>query len=303
MKRKIALLALALCCLLVLSACGCSHEEWTEADCENPKTCVECGETEGSPLGHSWIVASCETAKTCEVCGKTEGEPLGHSWVDATCDTPKTCSTCSLTEGDPLDHQWQDATTEAPKTCAVCAATEGERIVTDPRFTTAANQHAFGLWQCTLSLTGEMMELEGFNGTFDCLLNLELNNDGTMIMGLSLADPDAFQESMVQYVVDTTYAELEASGYSKEQANEAMQTVYNMTIEEFAQTTVNSFDFNSIFEQFSMEGVYYVDGTLLYSGTDWDNMSSEEVSFEDDVMIMSGGIFDEAYTVFNRVTE
>ncbi len=81
--------------------------EWVNADCDTPKTCENCGATEGESLGHEWVNADCDTPKTCENCGATEGESLGHAWVDATCDTPKTCGTCGATEGTVAEHQYE----------------------------------------------------------------------------------------------------------------------------------------------------------------------------------------------------
>ena len=54
--------------LTVLTGCGHEHK-WTEATCTEPKTCTECGKTEGEPLGHKWKEATCTEAKTCSVCG------------------------------------------------------------------------------------------------------------------------------------------------------------------------------------------------------------------------------------------
>ena len=76
MKKRICVLCLVLACLLVLTACGCKHETWNAADCLNPKTCAECGETEGEALGHAWVDADCLTPKTCSTCGETEGERI-----------------------------------------------------------------------------------------------------------------------------------------------------------------------------------------------------------------------------------
>jgi hypothetical protein len=61
-----------------------------------------------SALGHSWIDADCDTPKTCTTCGETEGKALGHAWVDATTEAPKTCSRCALTEGDKLPGDTPD---------------------------------------------------------------------------------------------------------------------------------------------------------------------------------------------------
>lgn len=86
MKRRILFVLLAMFCLTLLVGCSCEHV-WTEADCRNPKTCSECQETEGAPLGHDWSAATCEAAKTCTRCAVTEGEPLGHTpgeWTEVT---------------------------------------------------------------------------------------------------------------------------------------------------------------------------------------------------------------------------
>lgn len=58
----------------------CHHEKWLEATCTSPKTCAECGATEGETLGHEWKEATCTEPKTCEVCDATEGDALGHSF-------------------------------------------------------------------------------------------------------------------------------------------------------------------------------------------------------------------------------
>lgn len=63
---------------------ACAHN-WTEADCEKPRTCSICGATEGEALGHKWVDATCEKAKTCSACKKTEGDPLGHQFVEGVC--------------------------------------------------------------------------------------------------------------------------------------------------------------------------------------------------------------------------
>ena len=49
---------------------------WTDATHEEPKTCSECGETEGEALPHEWCKANYQEPKICELCGETEGEPL-----------------------------------------------------------------------------------------------------------------------------------------------------------------------------------------------------------------------------------
>lgn len=50
-------------------------------------------------------------------CGITEGEPLGHAWVEATCQAPRTCSVCEATEGEKAPHYYDEN-----GDCTVCHA-------------------------------------------------------------------------------------------------------------------------------------------------------------------------------------
>ena len=114
------------------SECGASdsvhNHEWQDATCTEPRTCITCGETDGSPLGHEWMEATCEDPLTCNRCGITDGNPLGHEWMEATCTTPRTCLRCGITDGEPLDHSWADATCTTPRTCQHCGITDGEPL-------------------------------------------------------------------------------------------------------------------------------------------------------------------------------
>ena len=127
MKKKLRLGLFVGAIAFMLSGC-CFQHEWLEATCSTPKTCEECGKTEGDVLDHKWQEATCSAPKTCKICGETEGETLDHEWQEATCSTPKTCEICEETEGEGLNHEWQEATCSAPKTCALCGATEGESL-------------------------------------------------------------------------------------------------------------------------------------------------------------------------------
>lgn len=302
MKKRFYLIVLALICAMVLCACGCSHEEWIEADCDTPKTCAECGETEGEPLGHDWQDATCEVAKRCETCGSVDGQPLGHAWTDADCLTAKTCTVCDKTEGEALGHNWLDATTEDPQTCDRCALTEGERIVTDPRFTTDACRHAFGEWHCTATVSEDMIGLPGF-GSFDCIVKIVLNPDSTMSLNVALADADAFNAALIQYVVNVSYEELSSSGLSKEEIDQLVMENYGMTMEEFAAEAAKTMDFNTMLAAFTMNGVYYIDGDKLYSGENWDSLAFDNAVFEGDTMTLPDGVLTPESAVFTRVSQ
>jgi hypothetical protein len=95
---------LAICGMLLA---GCGHEHtWVEATCTTPRTCSECGETEGDVAEHTWVEATCTAPKTCSVCGTTEGEALGHTLTEANYQQAATCTVCGETVGEPLEAEF-----------------------------------------------------------------------------------------------------------------------------------------------------------------------------------------------------
>ena len=105
----------------------CDHQ-WQAATCTQPRTCTQCGKTQGQALGHQWQAATCTEPEVCSVCGQTQGESVGHNWQAATCTAPETCSVCGQTRGEALAHSWQAATCAAPETCSLCGQTQGEAL-------------------------------------------------------------------------------------------------------------------------------------------------------------------------------
>lgn len=97
--KKIVIAAVALVVILIIF--GNSHEhDWKDATCYSPKTCADCGETEGDVRGHMWLDATCEKAKHCFYCGKTEGIATGHMWLGGSDTTAAKCLSCG--EMQPL---------------------------------------------------------------------------------------------------------------------------------------------------------------------------------------------------------
>ena len=70
---------------------------------------------------HSWVDATCTAPKTCTQCGATEGSVTSHNWSEATCAAPKTCSICGATEGNPAEHT-------LTAVCTVCGNTNAEYV-------------------------------------------------------------------------------------------------------------------------------------------------------------------------------
>ena len=306
-KRILALIALVLVFALGLSACGCAHETWTEADCLNPKTCADCGETEGEALGHAWKDATCDAPKTCSRCAATEGAALGHAWNDATCAAPKTCERCELTEGDALPHaNWLDATTDAPKTCADCGATEGEKINTDPRFTTANTLGLYGDWYCDVSLPGTISGLDDFETPFQIRMFMNMTNDGHATVTFKLNNVEELRTDLTTYMANLLYETMAALNYTKEDTDAYAQSTFGMSVDDYAASVVATMDLEHMFDGAALEGVYYTEDGVFYIADDWDEtMDANNYTLDGDTFTLHDDPFGLGMgdAVFTRVTE
>lgn len=113
--------------LTILMGCGSHEHTWAEATCTSPRTCVECGETEGTALQHEWTEATCTMPRKCTVCKITKGEPLGHMLSSTACEEDRVCARCGETFPAP-GHQYVEATCTKESYCSVCGATQGEAL-------------------------------------------------------------------------------------------------------------------------------------------------------------------------------
>ena len=130
MKKTVSVILMLILAAGLFAGCGHQHT-WVEATCTESRTCSECGETEGKPLGHEWTEATCTEARFCTRCGATRGESLGHDWKEATCTEPETCSRCGETQGEPLGHTPLDADYWTASLCAVCGEELGPVLTPD----------------------------------------------------------------------------------------------------------------------------------------------------------------------------
>ena len=138
MKKRLLACILLVLYVIALAGCACEHS-WKKADCDDPRTCRECGETEGEPE-HDWEKASCNAPKTCEDCGETEGEALDHEWLPASCSAPETCERCGETRGEALEHVWDG------RYCANCGEERVAEEITLTVWTPASDQADGNSW-------------------------------------------------------------------------------------------------------------------------------------------------------------
>ncbi len=301
MKKLCSVLICLLMLTCLLAGCSCDHDwesadcenpktceecgetkgdarghDWEDSDCVNPKTCAECGETQGKATGHDWNDATCDTPKTCKVCGEFEGDPLSHSWTDATCQTPKTCALCGATEGSTLDHSWADATTEAPKTCTFCGQTTGDKIHTDSRFKTADCAPFFGTWTGSYRLDAEKyfgISVDSEELFVDYEYTYTYSNDGTMHIVTAMVGDDSIL-ALSHVAAEVLYTQMAGQGLSRSEVNAMIMAETGKSVIQFY---MDYYRDNAESLTTEVDGVYYVKDGMYYAGETW---SSDFLSYE-----------------------
>lgn len=131
-------------CLKTCLNCGdvVGEHTWADATCTEPKTCTECGKTDGKANGHKGGTATCTELAECEVCHEKYGKLAEHTEVEipetaATCGTAgstggKKCSVCGTVTVEPTvvpatgKHTGGTATCKDKAVCTVCGQSYGE---------------------------------------------------------------------------------------------------------------------------------------------------------------------------------
>ncbi len=153
-----------------------SDDEWEEATCIVPRTCTECGVTEGEARGHLFSAATCLMPATCERCGAIEGEAKGHDFLAATCAHPEVCSRCGEERGESIPHEEKFI-----GECERCHKIQNKEVV-EAILTKLEEANAYAVRICTMtnenmqeiqSLTSKDPETLGCVTVKDALLWLE----------------------------------------------------------------------------------------------------------------------------------
>ena len=179
--KKFCVAALTAVLCLSLAACGECEHQWQEADCENPKTCSLCGETEGNALGHDWQGGDCQNPQVCARCGK-EGKVLDThqegEWEKTTIDAEnflqnyeKKCVIC----GKSLDV----------KTEPISMLHDGESFLMDAAAFAERMNQAF--------TTITEVELVAKDSTRDGKASCQITHDGALITEINLGNKDGEQ--------------------------------------------------------------------------------------------------------------
>lgn len=260
MKKRLSVTCFTILLSGLLAGCAKEHI-WEEATCTTPKTCTECGATEGDVAEHTWTDATCSSPKTCSVCGATEGDVAEHAWTAATCSFPKTCSVCGTTEGDTLQHSWTDATCSSPKTCSACGATEGntlEHSLTEANYQSAA----------TCAVCGETVgePLQAAFEEYGIICNAEENVEYDYI---SICSSDSSKET-VGTVVFSDY-----NTFTSDESHPAKEGYEWKTVtitQTFSDNNANNYGcvgFAPSFDYYSGVDFETIGNTLTYNGTEY----------------------------------
>ena len=194
----------------------------------------------------------------------------GHQWVEASCLEPKNCPLCGKVEGEALEHSWQNATTEAPKTCAACGATEGERIITDERFTTAANQELFGAWETEMTMSGQEMSLAEYVDEVAFVITVHFGEDGNLEIKASFQDMEGFVSNLVTVTQEMIYLQFEGMDITRDEADVMFEDTYGMTIAEYAEGIWTVVDWNAMLAIYADEYVYYAENGSINIAGSWE---------------------------------
>ena len=138
--------ALTLAAALALASCAgkflpnksdsddCDHE-WLDATCEEPKTCENCGETKGKPLGHDYdIVEINEFGTHTLVCANDENHTVTEECFGgvASCASGAICEACQQVYTEPGEnHKYTAVAGNEPGTHTLVCEYDKSHTVTE----------------------------------------------------------------------------------------------------------------------------------------------------------------------------
>ena len=139
---------------------------------------------------------------------------------------------------------------------------------TEPELT--AEELILGTWVIEVELTDELLGVDDFNTNVTLPMTITFEEDGTLIMGWledDLEDRIAeLENDLVAYMCELMYSEMEASGYSREETDEAFEAAYGFTVEDYCAEYVEAMDLASNMFGATTELDYELDGDVLITG-------------------------------------
>lgn len=136
-----------------------------------------------------------------------------------------------------------------------------------------------GSWVTYIDVA-DQMEVEDFETEVQVPILITFTDDGEVEMEPYGDEAEAaieqLEADMLDYMMDTFYASMEESGYTREQADELYEAAYGVTVREYFEAYIESADLYASFEtSFSGEAEYEVDDEEMIIEIDGDEFTVE----------------------------
>lgn len=159
------------------------------------------------------------------------------------------------------DKDSTQATTQAETTAEQTESTEAEDGF-DPQ--TAAP--LMGTWKRLVYYNTAQLGIEGEGTEFSVPVSFIFDDTGRYTIAL---DVEFFVSKMISFHlplrVEEVYAEYDAQGITKEEADTIIMEEFAMSVEDYASTSVELMDFESLLTEKEFTGSYYVKDGKLYT--------------------------------------
>lgn len=151
-----------------------------------------------------------------------------------------------------------------------------------------------GQWNWVFSVDGEMMGVEGFDGSLDLVVLMSFE-DGDYSLSLDedalMVSLDSFEQDLIDYMIELLYDSFTSQGLSREEADAQMELAgMGSSVADYVETAVAEMDLGSALTGSieSEEGEYIVEGDQLTLIPTAGEQSVYTFSVEGDTLELSG---------------
>ena len=134
------------------------------------------------------------------------------------------------------------------------------------------SEKIIGTWAVKINITEDMIGMEGVS-IEGIPVTFTFNGDGEVALGFADDAAAILEEQMLDMMVEMMYAELEAQGVGREDADAAFEQVYGASVVDYIKTAMEEMDITSMFAGVEETFDYELDGNLL-------NIDGNEMTIE-----------------------
>lgn len=152
-----------------------------------------------------------------------------------------------------------------------------------------------GTWHGTVEMTGADLGFQGTELTITAQYTLTFDDQGNVITKIDF-DEAQFMAFAIAYNIEYVYDSLreQMPTFTKAELDVLFANAYGMTIPEYVESLLTPTEFANDMHQL-VQGVYYVEGNLLYQGDSWTAyMSSSEYQLDGNTLTITDSGLGEA---------